>query len=309
MKWIEICVESDRDITEEASYSLMELGASGTRIQNPDEIKSLIEQAGASELASPGDFSNELQKYRVTAYFPVSKNFEKLKGALKSKFPDAEVLFREADDSEWKGNWKKYYKSFNLTSRIRVIPSWEAKGEPTGNEIIMDPGMAFGTGTHESTELCAGLVESCIAPGDSFLDIGTGTGILSIVANKSGADDILALDVDEAAVKAAGDNLKLNGVSNARIFHGELVKARALLSSEQNRAPFMFDVVAANIVSDIIIELSPDIKKILKKGGRFVCSGIITEREKDVLAKLESDGYEIVDIKRKNEWTAILAHA
>jgi len=309
MKWIEICVESDRDITEEASYSLMELGASGTRIQNPDEIKSLIEQAGASELASPGDFSNELQKYRITAYFPVSKNFETLKGALKSKFADAEVLFREADDSEWTGNWKKYYKSFNLTSGIRVIPSWEAMGEPAVNEIIMDPGMAFGTGTHESTELCAGLVESCIAPGDSFLDIGTGTGILSIVAKKSGADAILALDVDEAAVKAARDNLTLNGVSNARIFHGELAQARALFSSEQNRAPFMFDVVAANIVSDIIIELSPDIKKILKKGGRFVCSGIITEREKDVLAKLESDGYEIVDIKRKNEWTAILAHA
>lgn len=309
MKWIEICLESDTDITEEVSFAFIEMGATGTQIQNPEEIKSLIEEVGAPELAEVGDFPNQLQNYQVTAYFPPSKNFKTIKGALKRKFPEGKIVWREADDSEWKGNWKKYYHPFDLTPNLRVIPSWEAKGKPAVNEIIMDPGRAFGTGTHESTELCAGLVESNIKMGDSFLDIGTGTGILSIVASKAGASKITAIDIDEAAIRAAEENLKTNNIDIADIIQGDLNEAEAIFKKMYFKAPFEFDVVAANIVSDIIIEISSKVKEILRKGGRFVCSGIITERENDVLHQLEIDGFTVRDIKRKNEWTAIIADA
>jgi ribosomal protein L11 methyltransferase len=188
-----------------------------------------------------------------------------------------------------------------------VIPSWDIVEEPKENEIIMDPGMAFGTGTHESTELCAGLVEANIKIGDSFLDIGTGTGILSIVASRAGAKKITAIDIDEAATRASRENLRVNKVENADIFQGDLYETEAYFKKMQFRAPFEFDVIAANIVSDVIIEISPKVRAIMKKGGRFVCSGIIIEREADVLKQLELDGFKIRNVIRKNEWTAIIS--
>ncbi|MBN1647515.1 MAG: 50S ribosomal protein L11 methyltransferase, partial [Spirochaetales bacterium] len=225
MKWIELSLESDFDITDEVSYALMEMGATGTQIQNPEEIRSLIEEVGAPELADIRDFSGSLLKYRVTAYFPTSKNFESIKGALKRNFPGSEIFIREVDDSDWNENWKKFFKSFQLTPGLRVIPSWNTTEEPKDNEIIMDPGMAFGTGTHESTELCAGLVEANLRKGDSFLDIGTGTGILSIVASRAGAAKIVAIDIDEAAIRASRENLKVNKVNNTDIIQGDLYEA------------------------------------------------------------------------------------
>jgi ribosomal protein L11 methyltransferase len=308
MKWIELCLETQSDITEEISYALIELGATGTQIQNPDEIKSLIEKAGAKELADIRDFSQEMGKYAVRAYFAISSSIREIKGALNKKFPNADILWREIDDSEWTGNWKKYYKAFNITKRFRVIPSWEATGKTGRYEIIMDPGMAFGTGTHESTELCARLIDENISKGDKFLDIGTGTGILSIIASRCGALEVIAIDIDEAAVKSANENLSANRICNAEVYRGDLTQISTNFF-KKNRAPFVFDMIAANIVSDVIIDISPMTRKILKKGGLLVCSGIITEREDDVLAQLDKVGFKIREIIRKNEWTAILAYA
>ncbi|MCK5757526.1 MAG: 50S ribosomal protein L11 methyltransferase, partial [Clostridiales bacterium] len=228
MKWIEVCIESDIDITEEVSIILLEAGANGTQIQNPDEIKSLIDEAGATELADYGDFSQILDKYKIIAYFTTGTNLDNLKVALNEQLNNSKVAFfdtpnnskaafsdkmvyynflwREVDDSEWNGNWKKYYKSFDLTNKLRVVPSWEAEDELSPNIIIMDPGMAFGTGTHESTSLCVGIIEDRIKSGDIILDIGTGTGILSIAASKLGAEFAIAIDIDPASVKTAKQN-------------------------------------------------------------------------------------------------------
>ncbi|MDX1359201.1 MAG: 50S ribosomal protein L11 methyltransferase, partial [Clostridia bacterium] len=256
MKWIEIRVESDKDITEEVSMALFEAGANGTRIQNPDEIKSLIDEAGAKELADYRDFSKMLEKYIVTAYFPAGFIFDDLKGALNERFGNVDIYHREADDSEWSGTWKKYYKAFNLTPKIKIVPSWEAPEVIDGGTIIMDPGMAFGTGTHESTSLCAALIEENIKLGQKVLDIGTGTGILSIAASKLGAKCIFALDIDPAAVKTAKHNFTRNGIDNAVVFLGELRDLEQFVKSNPLRAPFdslrapldemKFDMIAAN---------------------------------------------------------------
>lgn len=317
MKWIEVSIESNVDITDDVSMILLESGANGTQIQNPDEIKSLIDAAGAKELAEYRDFSDMLDKYRVIAYFDPGVNLSDLKAALSRSVSDYEFLWREADDSEWKENWKKYYKPFNLTPELKIFPSWDLEGIAEFNSIIMDPGMAFGTGTHESTSLCAGMIEKIVKNGDRVLDIGTGTGILSIVASKHGAGCILALDTDLTAVKTAKQNFEINRVENAMAFHGELKDIQGMLNNDFFKTTFdisngfepKFDLVAANIISDVIIILLTDIKKYLKKGGSLVCSGIITERENDVIEALEKDGFKNLRIKRKNEWTAISANA
>lgn len=309
MKWIEICIESNTDNTEEASAALIEAGAGGAQIQNPEEIKSLIDQAGAKELADYRDFSSLLQKYRTTAYFPANINFEKLKGALKKTFPESKVLVKEVDDSTWEGNWKKYYTSFCLTDKFQVVPSWEVEDKSAENEIIIDPGMAFGTGLHESTKLCSVMLEKRISAGDSFLDIGTGTGILSILASKYGAKNVVAFDIDEVAVKTAKENMRINSVEEAIVFKGELDQLETYLKKINFRAPFKFDMVAANIISDVIIGMAGKIKDVCKEGGVLICSGIIIERENDVIKALENAGFTISEIKRENEWTAISANA
>ena len=317
MKWIEICIESNKDITEMASMALFEAGANGTRIQNPKEIKSLIDKAGAKELADYGDFSQILDIYRVTAYFTTDFIFDNLKVALNELLDEFSFLWREVDDSEWTGTWKKYYKPFDLTPEIKIIPSWEAEGSIKRNTIIMDPGMAFGTGTHESTSLCAALIEEHIRPGDVVLDIGTGTGILSIAAAKHGAKAALAIDIDPAAVKTAEQNFKLNKIDNAVAFLGELkdigkfinsVKFKAAFKSSKASFEGKFDLIAANIVSDVIISLAGDMKKYITEGGSLVCSGIITERENDVSDALLAAGYKNLLVRRKNEWSAISAN-
>ena len=343
MKWIEVCIESDIDITEEVSIILLEAGTNGTQIQNPDEIKSLIDEAGATELADYGDFSQVLDKYKIIAYFSTGTNLDDLKAALNEKLNNSKVAFfgtpnnsktvfndkmvdynllwREVDDSEWKGNWKKYYKPFNLTNKLRVVPSWEAEDELSPNVIIMDPGMAFGTGTHESTSLCVDMIEDRIKSGDIILDIGTGTGILSIAASKLGAEFAIAIDIDPASVKTAKQNFHHNGITNAEVFLGELKNLNEFVNTNKFKAAFNktdkaafemvngFDMVAANIVSDVIIDLAADMKKYLKKGGSLVCSGIIVEREKEVEEALIEAGFENLRLKHKNEWTAITADA
>lgn len=343
MKWIEVCIESNNDITDEVSIILLEAGANGTQIQNPEEIKSLIDEAGATELADYGDFSHIMDKYKVTAYFTTGTDLDQLKVVLNEKLNYSTVTFnkeansskvaankkknnynffwREVDDSQWKGNWKKFYKSFDLTKQLRVVPSWEAEEQNPPNTIIMDPGMAFGTGTHESTSLCADMIEDNLKAGDLVLDIGTGTGILSILASKLGADFSIAIDIDPAAVKTAKQNFELNKISNAEAFLGELkdlqefiqVKNVKAALTKLNKMPFElengFNIIAANIVSDVIIALAADMKKYLKKGGSLVCSGIIAEREKDVVTALIDAGFENLRMKHKNEWMAITADA
>lgn len=317
MKWIEVSIDSNIDITEVVSSILFEAGANGTQIQNPDEIKDLIDSAGAKELAEYEDFSEVLDKYKVIAYFDPEINLKNLKAALSSQVEDFNFLWREADDSEWKENWKKYYKPFNLTAGLKIIPTWEITEPIDINSIIMDPGMAFGTGTHESTSLCAGMIEKLVRKGDKVLDIGTGTGILSIVASKLGAEQILSIDIDPIAVKTANKNFEINNVLNSRAYLGELKDIKEMLIDKFFKATFdlsgdsipQFDLIAANIISDVIIELSANIRKYLKKGGSLVCSGIISERENDVLEALGNVGFEDFKIERKNEWTAITAYA
>ena len=179
------------------------------------------------------------------------------------------------------------------------MPSWEAYEPKEGDLVLeLDPGMAFGTGTHETTFMCMEQLEKYVTPGCRAIDVGCGSGILGLAAAKLGAADVLAIDLDELAVKVAAENTEKNGLSNVvRVAHGDLLEKR------EEKA----DVIVANIIADVICYLCGPVKKHLLEGGTFICSGIIKEREQDVVNALTAADYTILETKRKGEWVAMLS--
>jgi ribosomal protein L11 methyltransferase len=208
------------------------------------------------------------------------------------------VSYRQVDEQNWAESWKAFFWPQKIGERIVVKPSWrDYRAEPGDLVIEIDPGMAFGTGTHPTTALCAQLVEANLQKGDAFLDIGTGSGILMAAAGKLGAGTLAGSDRDELAVRIAAENLRRNGIKE-----GRFLLAQGLLGT-----PFKgpFDIVAANILTHIILELLDDIPRVLKNGGIFICSGIIVENQNLVVAKMKTAGFEILETLLKEGWAAI----
>jgi ribosomal protein L11 methyltransferase len=208
------------------------------------------------------------------------------------------LRYRQVDEQNWAESWKAFFWPQKIGERIVVKPSWRDYAPRTGEIVIeIDPGMAFGTGTHPTTALCVGLIEAWLHKGDSFLDIGTGSGILMIAAAKLGALRLCGGDRDEMAVRITAANLQRNGISA----DGVLLAQAALAAPFQGR----FDVVAANILTHVILELLDDIPRLLKPGGIFICSGIIAENQTLVAGKMKAKGFAILDAPEKEGWVAI----
>ncbi|MBW2592734.1 MAG: 50S ribosomal protein L11 methyltransferase, partial [Deltaproteobacteria bacterium] len=210
------------------------------------------------------------------------------------------IVCRKVDDEDWAESWKEYFWPEKISDRITVKPTWrEYSARPDEIVLEIDPGMAFGTGTHPTTALCIRMIETCLQPGQSFLDIGTGSGILMIAAAKLGAGNLLGVDIDEVAVEVAQGNLHLNGIDPGifQVVTGNLVDV----------VTKKFDLVMANIFSEVIVLLLDDIKKVMKKKGIFICSGIIDENRDKVLQKLAATGFDIRQIEIKESWVAITA--
>lgn len=207
-------------------------------------------------------------------------------------------------EEEWATAWKEYYHPTRLGDRLVVCPSWEHYDkEPDELVITLDPGMAFGTGTHHTTRLCAKLLEQVVRPGDTVLDMGTGSGILSIAALMLGASKAVGVDIDPVAVRTAGENAAENGFGPDRFVPlcGDLVHDRKLAQEIGGE----YDVIAANIVADVIIALSLAIRRHLRKGGAVVASGIILPRKEEVLAALADQGLTVVSVEEQDGWCAI----
>lgn len=199
-------------------------------------------------------------------------------------------------EEDWADSWKKYYKPIKTGDRIVIVPVWEKYDAKDGEIVIlMDPGMAFGTGTHETTRLCAALLEKHLKPGDKMLDVGCGSGILAICAAKLGASECFACDIDPVSVKIAAENAELNGVPHVKCARSDLLAGVA--------APLDgYDICTANIVADVIIRLAPDVGRYLADNCVLIVSGIITERRDETVAALEENGFEVFDDVTENGW-------
>jgi len=208
-----------------------------------------------------------------------------------------ELEMQNVADEDWAENWKKYYKPFRIGSHLVVKPTWEPyTAQPDDLIIELDPGMAFGTGTHETTNMCMQLLEKHLQDGMRVMDVGTGSGILAIAAARLGAKDILAIDIDPSAVKVAIENVELNGVQEqVRVVVGDLCKSEAMPC----------DLAVANIVADAICMLAGPLTRHLEKDRLLICSGIIREREQDVMNAATEAGYNLFDRIEKGEWVAL----
>lgn len=199
---------------------------------------------------------------------------------------------------DWAENWKKYFKPINIGERLVIRPAWEPETVQNGRtELILEPGMAFGTGTHETTRLCLELLSKYTTEQSEILDVGTGSGILAVAGVLLGAKRALGVDIDELSVKTAKENAKLNGVAD---------KTEFIAGNLTDKVSGRFNLVTANIVADVIMMLNEDILKFLSKDGIYIMSGIIDTRENDVLENLEGK-FEVLEILRERGWTAIAA--
>ena len=197
---------------------------------------------------------------------------------------------------DWQNAWKKYYHAMDIGSRLAIVPGWESY-DTDRIRITMDPGLAFGTGTHETTALCLELLDSLVQGGERVLDVGTGSGILAIAALKLGAREADGVDIDPMCVRTAGENAERNGVAD---------RFRVLVGDLSDKAEGVYDIITANIVAAAILSLAPAVPALMAPGAKFICSGIIDERKDEVLAGLQASGLRPVEIKEKRGWVCIL---
>ncbi len=207
------------------------------------------------------------------------------------------------DQEDWAESWKEFFFVTRITDRIIIKPEWREFGA-SGDDLIIhiDPGMAFGTGTHPTTAMCIAMIEEHLKPGQTLLDVGTGSGILMIAAGLLGVSAMAGIDTDEVAVQVARENLEKNKIS-PQIYHLE----QTTLDKYQHRGTGLFDLVVANIIAEIILEIITDIKQRIKPGGTAILSGIITEKKEAIVEKLQQNGFAVTEIREEGEWVAICA--
>ncbi len=257
------------------------------------------------ELVDESILNADKTKAKVSIFVPEEKPIGEYLAFLKSGFENENIGYKikldNIDEDDWAENWKQYYKPITL-GRVTVVPAWEKYEAKDGEVIIrIDPGMAFGTGTHETTRLVMRLMQDEIKGGETVLDVGTGSGILSICAMKLGAKSCNAYDIDPVAVKVARENVKDSGLeSSITVGVSDLLKSVQLPEGK-------YDFCVANIVADIIVRMMPDMDKYLKAGAPLILSGIINTSEEKVRECLKECGYTVMGEMREHDWVALLA--
>lgn len=304
MKYYQLTIITEK--VEETVTKLAEMDITSLQIEDPDDIKDIIENQSLYnwDFVDPDMVKDELSQVpRIKVFFETREQAEEIAGLLDaSKMQDSGIkgiTVEVIDDENWKNKYKEHFKALSLTEDIVVVPSWEEKPEGNVKVIDLDPGMAFGTGAHETTSMCARLMEKYGCEGKMILDVGTGSGILAIAAALMGSKDILGIDIDETAVEVARENVEKNRCSDVvEIKPGDLAKGIDCTA----------DMVVANIIAELVIELAKDIKKHLKAGGSFICSGILLEKRDMVKNALTDLDFIIDDVYEKGDWCAIGAH-
>ncbi len=290
MEYYELSIETD-DI-EELSAKLAVMDITSYTIEDPATLDEMISSCREYDWDYIDPSAVERGRPRIICYFENREDAERTASAL----PEYKTSLRPRDDAEWKDKYKESFRTIDLTEKLMVKPSWEPVPRTDKMIIELDPGMAFGTGDHETTAMCAFLLEKEGCENKRILDVGTGTGILSIAARLLGAREALAIDIDPDAVRTARENVEKNGCSGAvKVMRGDLARGIS----------FRADIVVANIVAELIAELAGSVTSHLEKGGYFISSGILAEKAGMVEKSLEDAGLTIEDEISKGEWTAI----
>ncbi|MFE7061125.1 50S ribosomal protein L11 methyltransferase [Sutcliffiella sp. NPDC057660] len=309
MKWSEISIHTTNEAVEPISHILHEAGASGVVIEDPfDLTKEREDKFGEIYQLNPDDYPEE--GVIMKAYLPVNsflgETVEGIKEAINNLLLfDIDlglnnISISEVNEEEWATAWKKYYNPVKISEKFTIVPTWETYEPVSSDEKIieLDPGMAFGTGTHPTTVLCIQAIERTVNPDDKVIDVGTGSGVLSIAAAMMDAQQVLALDLDEVAVESAKLNIKLNKV-HPRV----TVKQNNLLNNVEGPV----NVVVANILAEVIVRFTDDVYRVLDNGGTFISSGIISTKKQEVKDALIKSGFKIEETMMMEDWVAFIA--
>lgn len=309
MKWSEFCIHTTNEAIEPISNIFHEAGASGVVIEDShDLIKQRNTDLGEMYELDPVDFPEE--GVLLKAYLPfnsfLGETVAEIKQAINNlllhdiDLGSNRITMSEVNEEDWATAWKKYYKPVKISEKITITPTWEDYKAVASDEIIieLDPGMAFGTGTHPTTVLSIQALESYVEKDDLILDVGTGSGVLSIAAILLGAKQVYAYDLDDIAVKIASINAKINKVG-----HVIETKQNNLLDNITHQP----DIIVANILAEIIMRFEKDAYSLLKPGGIFITSGIIQAKKLAVKQALIDAGFEIIGINQMEDWISIIA--
>ena len=312
MEWIELIVHTTTEGSDQVSGVLMDCGASGTMIEDRADIPDPDQPHGIWEIIDPALLESMPPDVLVHAWFEESPALPSLLDSVQSKLKELlsvqsesvnygtlQLDTRSVNDQAWTDIWKKYFKPFHAGTHLVIKPTWEPF-IPDAEDLVIeiDPGMAFGSGTHETTGMCLSLLESNIHGGEDVIDVGTGSGILAIGAALLGAGHVLAVDIDPDAVKVAQENIEHNHVGQTVcVQQGNLL----------DRVSEVCDICVANIISDVIISFATPLMKHIRPGGLFICSGIVSQRSDEVALALSAAGYEILQKVTRGEWTAFLS--
>lgn len=319
MKYVQIDIDLTHEAIEPVVSKLLELGISDTVISDPMDVDQLINKENDYDWDYIDDsvLEQKNEKPKVTIYFEgVDQGLAKV-GPIVTAMEQLKVLEEEGefgsdvclgslhvthqilDDEDWKDNWKEYFKPTKVSEKIVVKPTWYDYEKKADDLVIeIDPGMAFGTGTHETTSLCIKMMEKYMKLEDKVLDVGCGSGILAIAAALLGSKDILGVEIDPVAVEVAKENVELNHVGNVvKVQEGDLTKG----------LDYKANLVVANLMADLVMMLTKDVAKHMTKDGIYISSGILVEKIPQVSKVIEENGFEILQVVTDDMWSAIVA--
>jgi ribosomal protein L11 methyltransferase len=308
LKWIEVFVKTTSEFEEEVTNILYEANIQGIIIEDFQDVLDLEKNKNDWDIIDPDLLNNYYEGIIIKGYLEEDDDVEEKIDFIKEKIHglprydldirDTEVEINTIEETDWNQEWKKHFKPFPVGKNFLIKPSWEEIDEDTERKIIeIDPGMAFGTGTHATTLMCLEALENYLKEDDLVYDIGTGSGILAIAAGKLGANSI-GIDIDEDSVRTAKDNVKLNKCADSvKIIKGNLL----------NKAMDKADIIISNIIADAIINMSGNLNKFLKDSGIFIASGILENKKEEVVQALKANKFEILETSVMDEWLCIVA--
>lgn len=296
MKYIEMTINTSKDKKDIIEGILFDYGIYTTEEISSDIVDELDQDEKDWDFIDYPLLNSKEGVFALRVYPENMEDANNLKADLSAKNL-GQCLVEEKDDEDWANNWKKYYKPLEIGEKLAIVPEWETYDNNKRIVIKINPGMAFGTGTHESTYMCLELLERYVKKDDEIFDIGCGSGILAIAALKLGAKRALAVDIDEKCIDASHENAGLNKLEDKME-----IKKGNLLDVVKGRA----DLIVSNIIAEIIVDEIKNLKNHMDKGGIFITSGIIKERRQMVIDALKENGFKIIDELEKNNWVAIV---
>ena len=300
MEWTDIQITVPQQYAETAEAIATMVSNGGIYIEDYRDLEQQAWEIAHVDLIEQDLLDQPRDIVKVHMYLAPDENPAEILPLFKERLEASGVEYKletsGIEQEDWQNAWKKYYHAMDIGQRLAIVPGWETY-DTDRIVITMDPGMAFGTGTHETTSLCLETLDSLVKGGERVLDIGTGSGILAIAALKLGAAVAEGVDIDPVAVRTAGENAALNGVQD---------KLTVLVGDLSDKASGKYDIITANIVANAILSLAPAVPGLMAEGATFIASGIIDSRKDEVIAGLEKAGLAVVEVKEKRGWECIV---